>query len=278
MAASALSGGRRKSSGCEVQRDVAVQRHQVAAEQRAFPPLGQLAAQALRVDRFQVAVDGLQRAVLRQQLHGGLLPDPLDPRHVVRGVAHQGQVVADLLGPHPPLLEDLLPPPLRQGVGFLAGVHHRDPLAHQLQQVLVRREDETGALLVPAAAGQGGDQVVGLEAVAAQAGHAERGQDLLDHRHLGVQVIGGGPPVGLVLLVLLVAEGRGARVQHHGQVLRLLQPEQLEQGAEEAVDRRGVPALRVVQRPADEGEVGAVDQVVPVHQVERRFHASIIMS
>jgi hypothetical protein len=92
------------------QRHVAAQLDQLARDLDPLELLG-IAERLLdrdprhhRVLRDQV----LERAVLLEQIGGGLVTDPADPRDVVAGVTDQREEVGDLLGRHAHLLDDLL--------------------------------------------------------------------------------------------------------------------------------------------------------------------------
>ena len=83
----------------------------------------------------------LERAVLRDQLARGLVPDPGDPRDVVRGVPLEPDEVRHLVGAHAVAQLDALGR-VDVDVGDPARGHHqRDVLAAELERVAVGRDD-----------------------------------------------------------------------------------------------------------------------------------------
>ena len=143
--------------------------------------------------------------------------DARDARDVVDRVAGQGQEVDDLVGPDAPVL--------LQGRGvhllLVAEVEQPDMIADQLAGVLVGRDDEDVQPPLVAAAGQGGDHVVGLHLGHHQHGHPEPLEHAADHRDLRDQVGGHLGPVRLVLGVDLRAEDRPVAVEGGRQVVGL---------------------------------------------------------
>ena len=116
--------------------EVGAHRRQLAREE------GQLAVRLqLRLERGllhlgQPRVDRVERAELAHQLLRGLLPHARHARDVVARIAHQGEHVADVLGPHLPLRAH------RVGVHPLVGLarlrhQHAHRPAHDLEHVLV---------------------------------------------------------------------------------------------------------------------------------------------
>jgi hypothetical protein len=132
---------------------------------------------------------GFHRAVLRDQLAGGLVADPGDPRDVVRGVALEADEVGDLLRRDPVARLDALG---RVDLWILdaARRHHQaDVLGHELEGVAVCRDDTR---LDPGLVGLGGerrDHVVRLPALELEVPIAERFHDRPEVRELlGKQV------------------------------------------------------------------------------------------
>ena len=66
----------------------------------------------------------------------------------------------------------------------LGRMDHVHAAANQLQEVLVSRKDIALPPLLAALLGKGGHQVIRLEAVPAQAGDAQSGENLLNYKHL----------------------------------------------------------------------------------------------
>ena len=95
----------------------------------------------------------------------------------------------------------------------LAEVEHADPVAEQLPAILVGGADEHVLAARGAGAGEGGDDVVGLEARMADDGDGHGVESLLDQGDLQVQIAGHGRPMGLVIGVDVAAERRLGAVE-----------------------------------------------------------------
>jgi hypothetical protein len=195
----------------------------------------------------------------------GDLPHAGDAGDVVDLVAQDGHVVDHLLRLHAQLLLHLGgagPPaaPARLGHGVVEG----DPLPHQLGEVLVSGDDHHLPALLPRPTGQGGDDVVGLEARLLHHRDVEGPGHLAHQRELGPEVLGGLGPVGLVVGVEVVAKALSAGVQHHRRVGGPVLPERLEEHGGEAQDRVGGHAPRGGE--VREGVVGAEDEPGPVDE------------
>jgi hypothetical protein len=169
-------------------------------------------------------------------------PDLVDAGHVVDAVAHQREVVDDLVGAHAEL---------RHHAGFVERVvahrvEQRHLGAHQLCEILVARGDQHGHARRAGLARERADHVVGLDAGNAQHRDAQR-LDQLDHRlDLLPHLVRHRWAVGLVLRIQRVAE-RGARgVEHERGVARLL----LQRGAQHADDA----VQRAGGKPVGRGE------------------------
>ncbi len=127
---------------------------------------------------------GLQRAVLADQLAGGLVADAGDPGDVVGRIPFEADEVGDLVGPDAVASLD----PLRRvhvHVGDAAWRHHqRDVLRAELECIPVRGND---AGLDPSRVGEGRerrDHVVGLPALELEIAVAERLDDRPEMREL----------------------------------------------------------------------------------------------
>ena len=217
-----------------------------------------------------VGHDLLGGAVGLDQLGGRLVADPGDPGQVVGGVAAQGGHVDVAPGRHAVALLDggLV---VDGGVGDAAPGHHHPDLGlvvDQLEVVPVPGDDQHRQRLLPGLLDQGGDQVVGLVAGDLDHRDAQGGQHLADQRHLGAEVVGGGPAVGLVAVVDVVAVGGPAQVEADRDPVRREVAEQLDQHGGEAVDDVGqLPGGRL--QVAGQGEEGPVGEAVPVQQDQR---------
>jgi len=125
--------------------------------------------------------DRIEVAERFEQLERGLLPHTLHPRHVVRAVAHERQVVHHPLGRHSQALArvGLVHPVLFDGCRAAATrVQERDARPDQLVEVLVARYDHD--LQSTRRRGERADHIVGFVALHADQRHVERFEDLLD--------------------------------------------------------------------------------------------------
>ena len=106
--------------------------HQVLAHGNLVQVLAQvfpdLAGEAVRVGH-----DVIQRAMLGQPLHRGLGPYLGNPRHVVRGVADQGQVIDDALRRHAVFFNNTG----AIKASIVHGVDQVDIIVDDLRQVLI---------------------------------------------------------------------------------------------------------------------------------------------
>jgi hypothetical protein len=157
-------------------------------------------------------------------------------------------------------------------VGRLARLVESHAIGNQLHIVLVRRDHVALEVFPFRPLHQSADDVVGLPAGDFQHGDIVGLDDALQIRQLVDHVVGHFLPRRLVFRVPFVPEGRMRRVEGHGDVFGLLLLEDFLQRRDEAVHRAGVHALRVDQRPVDEGEVGAVGDGHAVND-EKAFHA-----
>jgi len=110
----------------------------------------------------------VQRAVLPQPLGGGFGTDLRDAWNVIRGVAHQSQIVDDLLGPDVELRLDA------RAVHDAAahGVDKRDAIVDELRHVLVAGGDADLQSLCSGGAGKRADDIVRFHAADTQQGQA----------------------------------------------------------------------------------------------------------
>jgi hypothetical protein len=112
-----------------------------------------------------------------------------------------------------------------------------------LQRVAVARHDQHAVSAVLGLRGEGGDQVVGLEARLGEHGDAERAQHLLSDVDLSPELIRRGGPARLVLGVFVGAERLPGDIECRGDVGRLFIAQQVDQ-------HRGKPVYRVGGQPA----------------------------
>ena len=80
-------------------------------------------------------------------------------------------------------------------------------------------------------------------------------QEPVDDRNLGMQVLGGLLPVGLVLVVHLMAEGLALGIHGNHKILRLILPDEAHNRVEEAVDGRDVVPLLILEGVVHESEI-----------------------
>ena len=214
----------------------------------------------------EVGIDLIQGVVGLQQRDGRLLAHPAYAGDVIGGVAHQGLVIYDLIGPHAQVALHLLGQVIL-GFGELAArqVHHH-PLVDQLQQVAVAGDDLDPQAFLYRLHGDAAEDVIGLVAFQFQARNAKGVHHLADAHHLRAQVVGHFFPGSLVRREILVAEGV-APVEGYSQIIRLLLFQQAQQHAGEAKHPRGGLAIRSRKArtaACREGKEGAVCQGVSV--------------
>ncbi len=145
------------------------------------------------------------------------------------------QVIDDLVGADAPILLEA------RGVHHLvlADVVDADLVADQLAGVLVGGDDEDVQAALLAAAGEGGDHVVGLHERLHEDRHAKALEDRANHRNLRDQVDGHLLAGRLVFRKDLRAKDRARPVEGGGQVVRLLVAQQVEQVAKDSEDGLG---------------------------------------
>jgi hypothetical protein len=221
----------------------------------------------LALDLARVFEDLLHRSVRPHEVPRPLVADPGHARDVVDRVPHEGEHVHDALGGHAPLRLDRGPVVPGRSRPLPAGVEDEHVVGHELQQVLVGRDDDDLEPLVHRLPGQGGDRVVGL--VAGDLGHGEP-KGLAHPPHPGDlhrQVVVHLRTVRLVFLVFLVAEGLPGHVEEDAHVLGLLVLEELTEHRREPV--RGVRGQAPTGGQAANGVIGPVELAAAVHQVQR---------
>ena len=217
--------------------------------------LGCLILAVLRQQRFQIAVFG-------DELCCRLDADAGHARHVVCRIAGQRLDVDHLFRRDAEFLQHLG----RIDRPVLDRIQHLHAIAHQLHQILVRRNDDDLRAHLARLIGIGGDQIVGLVAGQFDAGHVEGAHRLADQRELRDQLFRRLGPVRLVLVVDLVAEGLAAGIEDDGQMIGagiVHQPHQHRGEAEHRIGRRAVRA-----RHRRQGVEGAEDIARAVDQIE----------
>ncbi len=190
---------------------------------------------------------GLDRAELLDEFDGAFIADAGRARNVVDGVTAQGHDVDDALGRDAERLFNL------GGVKdevVLGRVQDDDLIIDQLHHVLVRGDDEN---LMPGfgeLAGEGADDVVGLEALVGEDGDAEGLERTTDVGELLGEVGGHLGAVGLVAEVVDLFELLGLDVELLDR-LHLLGALVAEDGAGEVVDGREVVRLEILAQLVD---------------------------
>jgi len=246
-------------------RDVVVQQHQLLGDQRLVAVLLQGLAALGLLDLGRVLQEVFQRPVLLDQLGGGLHADARHAWHVVDAVTAERLDVDHLLGRDAELGNHLV----AADGSVLHGVPQPDMAVDQLHEVLVGGDDGHLVPLLDGQAGIGGDDVVGLEGLALDAGQVHGPHGVADERELRHQVLGRRRAVGLVLRVDVAAEGLAGGVEDDRDVAGVSLVQQLQQHGGEAlhgVDRRAVgPRQRRQGMVGAEDEPGAVDQKEMFH-------------
>ena len=120
-----------------------------------------------------------------------LVTDPAHTGHVIRGVADQREIVHHALGWHAETFVRVLDAvPLLGGAPgrSVPGVEYPDLGSHQLQEILVARDDADLEVLRDPLLSECGDHVVGLEPIERDRRDAVAREDLLDAFDAGVEV------------------------------------------------------------------------------------------
>ncbi len=208
------------------------------------------------------------RSEALDQIPGSFFADARSSGDVIHRIAHQRKQIRYLAGLH---AHELLGSFRVVPDVFLHRVVHMDPIVHQLQHVLVARNDHH-IRHFRSAAGQRADHVIRLESRELENGDAhgfERAPDVGDllaqiWRHFGA--------VGLVLLVHLFAEGFPG-FENRRDVFRFVRGAQLPHHIVKDVDcLRGYPSSGAHGRRAAAGArmIGAEDKAVAVNQEKAR--------
>ncbi len=222
----------------------------------------------LALDVGDVGDDAGEVAVLAEPLGRRLGADAGDAGQVVARLADEGGEVAVALGKDAVLRLDGLRRHPGQLGDALDGVEDGDVIGDELERVPVTGADEH---VHPRGLGlgrQGGDDVVGLEAVGLDGGDAQGGEDLLEQGDLAGELARRRGAAGLVLGVLLGAEGLARDVERHGDVSRVLVTQDVDEHRREAVDGVGVLAGARREVLDGQGEERPVGERMTIEQQE----------
>jgi hypothetical protein len=182
----------------------------------------------------------VERAVRLQQFRRDLRADERHPGHVVGGIAHEREIVDDLVRADAPLGAELIGAQKR----IRAQVEQPHAVREQLPGILVGRGEHAAAPLPRHQAGERGQDVVGLVARHLQARDPHHVEQLPDERNLWHEVGRHLGSVRLVGLEPLVAKRRPGRIECAHEIVGLPFLDDVEQVAGEAVDRGDGRALR----------------------------------
>ncbi|SIK19085.1 Uncharacterised protein [Mycobacteroides abscessus subsp. abscessus] len=213
----------------------------------------------LPADLVGVLEDAGEVAVGGQPLRRGLVPDPGDAGEVVGLLPHQGCEAAVVGGGDPVLLLDRLRRHPHEVAHPALGVEDRHGVGGELERVLVPGHHLDARAGLPPEAGHRRERIVGLIALLRHHPDAHGGDDVLDEVDLRVELRRRLRPPGLVLRVLLKAEGLASEVEGDGDVARRLVAEHIDEHRDEPEDRvRRLAGARreVLRREGVEGPVG----------------------
>ena len=251
--------------GLEVQGHIPDYSGQPVGHLRALPALGQLFADALLdLQAVQVGIDILDFPIAPHQIHGGLFTDAGDAGDIIGAVSHESlQIHHQRRGKAVFLLETRRGIQHRFGLTH-AGLHVADAggIGNELQAVLITGDNDAVPAAFLADGGGGTQNIIGFIALQLVAAEAHGVQNLFQNGHLGRQFLGHPLPLGLIGLILLMAEGGGLQVKADANRLRLLLLQQTLQDGNKAVDGVGRGAVRGVQRT--HAVKGTVDNAVAV--------------
>ena len=145
----------------------------------------------------------------------------------------------------------------------LASRDHVDMLGHELIHVAVAGHQQHVAAGLLAQARHGAQDVIAFPALGLQNRHVERGEQLLNHGKLCVQIGVHGRALGLVLRQHLHAHARLALVKRHNNAVGIKGVNHLEEHIQKAKDRVGGTTVRCVHGRRH-GVEGAVHERVAV--------------
>ncbi len=210
---------------------------ELTGELRHIGVRGEIFAAFGLLDLIEMRKKLVQAAEGRDELGRRLDADAGDTGNIVRRIAGERLDLDDLVRRHAEALFDL---GLTDGLA-LHGIEHFDAGAHELHQVLVRRDNRHLGPGIGRIPGIGCDEIVGLVAGKLDGGHVEGADGVPHQRELRHEILGWWRAVRLVVLVDVVAKSLFGRIEDHRDMrrplraLRLAQ-ELVEHGAE-AVQR-----------------------------------------
>ncbi|MNZ48003.1 hypothetical protein D3C78_657360 [compost metagenome] len=252
-----------------VQRYVDLDGRQLIGKEGHFLVLFELGRQGLgttnRQGRYDVElrIELGQAAVhTDQQTGSGLRTDTWNTRNVVGRIAHERQIIDDLLRSDAEFLLHALH--VHAATGH--GVDQGNVTIDQLRHILVARGDDYRTIRRRTAASQSANHVIGLDAFDAQQREAQGDHALVQRFDLHAHVVRHTRTVGLVFGVHVIAKSPALGVEHHGErTIRILLAQALEH-VQHALDRTGRQAFGRGQRW--QRVKGAVQVRRTVHQDE----------
>ena len=102
----------------------------------------------------------IERSEVGHQLPGALCADTRYPLDVVARIPHQGKDIDDLVGTRTEFLEY---PGIVEPCAVISGIEYADPVAHQLEEVLVSGDDDHIHSVSHRLRGQRADDIIGFE-------------------------------------------------------------------------------------------------------------------
>ncbi len=170
-----------------------------------------------------------------QQADCGLLANAGHAGNVIDLVAHQSQVIDDVLRTDAEFLFHARH--IQHAAGH--GVDQGDVAVDQLRHVLVAGGDHHWTIGCRAAACQRADHVIGFDAFDAQKRVAHTFDAGMQQVDLHTQIIRHARPVGFVIVIQRITERPALGVEHHGErAVRILAPQAFEH-VEHALDGTG---------------------------------------
>ncbi len=212
--------------------------------------------------------DVVQPVELVDPLRGVALAHTGHARQVVGGLTDDGRELGVAVGRHAVLVLDVRRGEASQVADPAHRVEHGGGLGHELDGVAVTGEDQHLHALGHGLGGERRDDVVGLVAVELHVRDVERVEDPLDQRQLAAELPRRLVALGLVLGVLLEAEGLARLVEGDRDVGRDLVPQHVDQHRGEPVDGVGVLPRSGGEVLHRQGEERAVGQRVAVEEQE----------
>ena len=153
------------------------------------------------------------------------------------------------------------------------GTIHFDLFGHKLAKVLIWGDHEDFVKAIGLSTmSEGADNVVGLIAIHLEYRNPKCFSDPAKMRHRGGEVFWHGFALSLVFWVQNVACGWGRSIKDYSEVTGLLLGDQLDQGAGESKDSRGVEAFGGINRATDQGKVCTVGEGHTIEKIERLGH------